>query len=83
MSDKKTFNEWEIEQGVLVIGTLTKDLEKQMTKEEFEAVAYKDGKFPHGVNWTDRTKFLENNGYAVNRKNMVDSSLSAKPPKKK
>lgn len=84
MSDKKTFNEWERELGCLVIGTPESHLADKMSRKEFEAEVYGDGKMPHGVNWADRTEFLTSNGYVVNRKNMVDHSLSHKPvePKK-
>ena len=83
MSDKKTFNDWEKEYGCLVVGTPEKELTQAITKDEFEAIAFKDGKVPQGVNWDDRTKFLQENGYAINRKNMIDSSLSHKPAKSK
>lgn len=34
-----------------------------------------------GVNYDDRVKFLKANGYDVTRKNLIDGTLSAKPPK--
>ena len=36
-----------------------------------------------GVNYEDRVEFLKANGYAVTRANLIDSSLSVKPPKEK
>ena len=49
------------------------DLKKSMTEEEFDAI---ETKHLHGVNFEDREKFLKDNGYEVNRANMMDRDLS-------
>lgn len=73
----KTLSEWEVEKGVLVIDGNPKDA---MTEAEFNAIDI--GK-KWGVDHARRIKFLEDNGYKVNRENMINPELSAKPPKNK
>lgn len=56
------------------------DLPKTTDPEEFVEYALKNN-FT-GVNYDARTKFLKANGYELTRKNLIDSYLPSKPPKK-
>lgn len=72
----KTIAEWEKEKGMLLPSR--KPTEK-ISEDDFNAIPLDD---KIGVDHESRVKFLKDNGYEVTRENMVDSELSAKPPKK-
>lgn len=80
MLEKKSYTQWEKELGVINIKASAEVLQSKLTKEQF-IEAWGD-EVPQGVNHKDRVKFLEDNGYEVNRQNMADASLSAKPQPK-
>lgn len=74
---KKPVTQWEKEQLMVVnIPDGDKLLDKEVTADEFKSLVDKHNFV--GVNHEDRIQFLEDNGYEVNRKNMVDPELSAK-----
>lgn len=75
---KKTLREIELERGFLVPDANAKKLDSPIDEDEIKELV-STGKAV-GVNHADRVKFLQDNGYAVTRKNMVDSSLSVSPP---
>lgn len=82
MSDqKKTLSQLERERGVIIQGA---SANRKFTDEEFNAfLAETDSANIIGCNHEDREKFLRANGYEVNRKNMIDSELSAVPEEEK
>lgn len=76
MDDKKTLREWEQECGFIVKDASEKELNKQFTQSEAWARAVPEGdRFPHGVSWNDRLKFLEDNGYEPTRENIANGDL--------
>lgn len=80
MSDKKKFSEWEKEKGLLYIKATDKQLAGDVTEQEFlDAVVDEAGHYPHSLNWDDRTKFLQDNGYDLTRENYINPDLSARP----
>ena len=83
MSDKtKTFSDWEKEKGAFANDTKKYPGNKKMTESEFmDAFLGNQTEFT-GVNYEDRVKFLEDNGYKVTRDNLLNPELSSKPPKK-
>lgn len=72
MSKTKSVEYWEIKKGFIVVAKDIKP-ETSMTEEEFDLIPLHD---KVGVNHSDRTKFLEANGYEVTRENMINSALS-------
>lgn len=74
MNDTKTMSEWEQVKGCIVTTATQDDLSDPMTEEEFDAIPKLE---KHGVNYSDRIKFLQDNGYELTRANMIDSDLSA------
>lgn len=74
---KKTFAEWEIDQGIFAYEP-SKFGSKTLTLEEFQVIIDKNPGGFHGVNYKDRTKFLKDNGYELTRENLF-ADLSAKP----
>lgn len=63
------------------VGEMARNPEKwpaTLTLEAFKKLVRDNpGEF-HGVNYSDRVKFLQDNGYEITRDNMMDSRLSAK-----
>lgn len=71
---KKSLATWEKERGFIFAGNV--DLDQQLTEDEFTDMLF-NGKTPAiGVDHKERAKFLKNNGYEVNRENMINSDLS-------
>lgn len=72
-----TINDFERARGFLIRDLGESDPGDTISEKDFnELTAHMTN--VHPVNWEDREKFLTDNGYAINRVNMVDSSLSAK-----
>lgn len=68
---------WEREANTFVTDE-TVDLEEKITWDEFVKLYMVDRSRSLGVNFEFREKWLKDNGYEVNRKNMIDTSLSGK-----
>ena len=76
---KKTFEQWEIEKNLFAVDLSRWNSSKQMTEEEFISISTANlGEFI-GVNYKDRVVFLKGNGHEVNRENLINNLLSAKP----
>ena len=73
---KKTFAEWEKDQGVFAYTERTTT--RTMTLEEFLAIFNQAPGDFHQLNYKDRTKFLKDNGYELTRENLF-ADLSAQP----
>lgn len=71
---KKTIEQFEKQYGFMIEGKF--DPKKQVTEEEFQKLA--DSHVTVGTTFGEREKWLEANGYEVNRKNMMDGSLTVK-----
>lgn len=65
----KTITEWEKIKNVIILDT---DTSLNMTEEEFDDISI-DRKI--GVAHEDRKIWLKNNGYKVNRENMINVNL--------
>lgn len=77
MSDTtKTFSEWEKHHNQLYKKATDEHLKKSMSGDDFWAFHLENISDFHGVNHTDRTKFLQDNGFEVTRENMVDHRLA-------
>lgn len=72
MPTSKKLSEWEKDKGLIVKPPVN---DTTMTEAEFDEISM-DDKVP--VAYEDRVKFLEDNGYAVTRENMIDVQLSAR-----
>lgn len=77
---EKTIADWEREHGRVAGDRKKYPANKKITEAQFLQYINEDIDGWHGVNHEDRIKFLEDNGYAVTHANMIDSSLSARPP---
>lgn len=64
-------------QGVIITGDF--DLSQKMTEDEFAELIRNEKVEYVGVDHEFRVNFLKNNGYEVNRENMVDLSLTVNP----
>ncbi len=73
---KKLITTLEKEHGILLLGKI--DETKKLTDEEFGELIKDHHNFV-GVNYEDRIKFLNDNGYEVTRENMIDGTLGTKP----
>lgn len=76
---KKTFEKWEIERGMFAKDLSLFNSSKEITLEEFNDITSNNLNVIVGVNYKDRVQFLRANGYEVNRENLMNSELSAKP----
>lgn len=76
MAKKDLYTKHEEQYGI-VFDIPYKEASKLSDDEAFEL--FKEGE-GIGVSFEDRIKFLEDNGYEVTRENLVDPSLSTKPP---
>jgi len=72
----KKFEDLEIETG-LFARERGKYGSRTYSREEFDAIVKADFHGFAGVNYKYRVKFLEVNGYEVNRENLMDGNLSA------
>lgn len=77
----KTLREWEKERSFIIKHASEKELDNQISEDEIqnEMNNFLVANRKVGVIHDDRIDFLINNGYEVNRENMVDLTLSAKP----
>lgn len=75
---RKTFEEWEKDRGLFAKDLGQFKSSKEMTQDEFLQLFYANSGSFVGVNYKDRVKFLEANGYEVSRENLI-ADLSAKP----
>jgi hypothetical protein len=75
-TNKKSVLDSEIEAGVLLNTDDEKILQRQATREEWDALMAEHGYI--GVNHKDRVEWLQRNGYEVTRANMRDTSLATK-----
>ena len=69
-------------------GIIARDPNKKLpadvkTPEQLQAYYFENANDFDLVDYEPRVEFLEANGYKVTRENLIDSSLSVKPPKKK
>lgn len=76
---KKTFEEWEKSKNRMAIDSSRINTTKQITEEEFEQMHVADTQNWRTVMYKDRVQFLKANGYDVNRENLLNAELSAKP----
>ena len=74
---KKALKTLEKERGILFTSDV--DPDERYSDEEFTDLLNADTSAWIGVDHEGRTQFLKDNGYEVNRHNMLDGSLSIKP----
>jgi hypothetical protein len=77
MSTQKIVETWEREKGMMLVVADHTLLKKNVSEDEFMKLTDTQGW--RGVNYTDRIKFLNDNGYEVNRENLTNPELSAIP----
>lgn len=79
---KKSFEDWEKSTGWFAIDENKIKADSQLSEDEFiNIIRTSEGQFT-GVSYDDRIIFLKSNGYKINRANLIDGNLSAKPLKK-
>ena len=76
---KKTFSEHEKESGKFALEVGKYGGSRTMSREEFDNIVKSHMSEFTGVDYKNRVKFLEANGYEVNRENLINAELSAKP----
>lgn len=75
MSDeKKSIEQWERERGLVLNGN--GDPSMEVTNQQFTALLTRHGFV--GVNHADRENWLRDNGYEINRANLINSQLSTR-----
>lgn len=74
---KKALKTYEKERGLIFVGDAV-DLDARYSEEEF--LEFWSVNEYVGVDHESRTEWLKNNGYEVNRKNMIDHSLETVAP---
>jgi len=75
---KKTFEEWEMQKGLIAKDLSRFNSSKGITEQEFNSIVSDNFSEFVGVDYKLRVKFLKDNGYEVNRENLT-ADLSAKP----
>ena len=76
---RKTFEEWERARGMYARDLTKYKTSKDLSEEEFIEITSANLADFAGVDTEHRLKFLKENGYEVNRANLIDPELSAKP----
>lgn len=76
---KKTFEEWEKSKGFFARNPGDFSSSKTITEEEFDDLLRTNRDGFVAVFYKERIEFLNKNGYEVNRENLINSDLSAKP----
>lgn len=74
MNDQKKISELEKEVGFFL--TIDHDPEELMNRDDYLSLAFDTGAI--GVAYEDRVEFLKKNDYEVTRKNLLDTTLTAK-----
>lgn len=72
----KSLEDWEKQRGFLTVDRKKYPANKKMTAEEVDVLLHDTPGATMGIMFEERIKFLEDNGYEVNHKNMLDSSLT-------
>ena len=75
MSTQKTVEVWEREKGMMIVDADHTLLKKNLSADEF--IKLSDHRGWRGVNYSNRVKFLQANGYEVSRENLMNAELSA------
>jgi len=78
MSKAKTIGDYERERNLILRGDA--DTSKQVTADEFDELQQEHA-FT-GIDHAGRMAWLQDNGYEVNRANMMDISLPSNRPKR-
>ncbi len=79
----KNITYYEKQHGVIASDRKKYPEDLELTQAEWDKIWEEDWRDFTGVNYEDRIKFLEENGYEVNHANMINPELSHRPVKKK
>lgn len=73
---KKSIIDWEKIQGKVIVDVSKIDLQKKVTLDEFTKIA--DENIYYATDYEFREKWLTDNGYEINRENLLNADLTPK-----